>query len=66
MSRLKGRWLVLADEGSVALPQPLPPPDAPMLAIDAGEPAELNVKVIALGNSLFRARAPSRVQVVKD
>ena len=36
VSRLKGRWLVLADEGSVALPQPLRPPDAPMLAIDAG------------------------------
>ncbi len=65
VSRLKGRWLVLADEGSVALPQPLPPPDAPMLAIDAGEPAVLNVKVIALGNSLGRARAPSRLQVLK-
>ena len=40
VSRLKGRWLVLADEGSVALPQPLPPPDVLVLAIDAGEPAE--------------------------
>ncbi len=66
MSRLKGRWLVLADEGSVALPPPLPPPDVPVLAIDAGEPAESDVKVIALGNSLGRARAPSRLQVLKD
>ena len=64
-SRLKGQWLILADEGSVALPQPLPPPDAPVLAIDAGEPAESDVKVIALGNSLGRARAPSRLQVLK-
>jgi len=37
-----------------------------MLAIDAGEPAESDVKVIALGNSLGRARAPSRLQVLKD
>ena len=64
VSRLKGRWLVLADEGSVALPQ-LPPPVAPTLAVDAGEPAESDVKVIALGSSLGRARAPSRLQVVK-
>ena len=66
VSRLKGRWLVLADEGSVALPQPLPPPDVLVLAIDAGEPAESDVRVIALGNSLGRARAPSRLQVLKD
>ena len=66
MSRLKGRWLVLADEGSVALPQLPPPPVAPMLALDAGEPAESDVKVITLGNSLGRARAPSRLQVEKD
>ena len=66
VSRLKGRWLVLADEGSVALPQLPPPPVAPMLALDAGEPAESDVKVITLGNSLGRARAPSRLQVVKD
>ena len=59
MSRLKGRWLVLADEGSVALPQPLPPPDVPVLAIDAGEPVAFSVKVIALSNALGRARAPS-------
>ena len=64
MSRLKGRWLVLADEGSVALPQPLPPRDVPVLAIDAGEPAESDVKVIAFGNSL--GRALSRLLVVKD
>ena len=66
VSRLKGRWLVLADEGSVALPQPLPPPDAPKLSVDAGEPAESDVKVIALGNSSGRARAPSRLKDVKD
>jgi hypothetical protein len=64
VSRLKGRWLVLADEGSVALP--LPPPDAPKLSLDAGEPTESDVEVIALGNSSGRARAPSRLQVVKD
>ncbi len=66
MSRLKGRWLVLADEGSVALPQLPPPPDAPTLGVDTGNAAESDVKVIALGNSLGRARAPSRLQVVKD
>ena len=49
--------------GAPALP---PPPVAPMLALDAGEPAESDVKVITLGNSLGRARAPSRLQVVKD
>ena len=65
MSWLKGRWLVLADEGSLAFPQPLPPPDVLVLAIDA-EPGESDVKVIALGNSLGRARAPSRLQVLKD
>ena len=66
ISRLKGRWLVLADEGSVALPQLPLALVAPMLALDAGEPAESDVKVITLGNSLGRARAPSRLQVVKD
>ena len=66
VSRLTGRWLVLADEGSVALPQLPPPPVAPMLALDAGEPAESDVKVITIGNSLGRARAPSRLQVVID
>ena len=34
VSRLKGRWLVLADEGSVALPQLPSPPGAPSLAVD--------------------------------
>ena len=59
VSRLKGRWLVLADESSVA-------PDAPTPAFHTGETAESDVKVIALGNSLGRARAPSRLQVLKD
>ena len=53
-------------EGSLALPQLLPRPVAPMLVLDAGEPAESDVKVIALGNSSGRARAPSRLQVLKD
>ena len=67
MSRLKGRWLVLADEGSVApAQQPLPPPDALLRAADAGEAAESGVKIIPLGNALNRARAPNRLQVVKD
>ena len=66
VSRLKGRWLVLADESSVALPQLPPALVAPMLALDAGEPAESDVKVITLGNTLGRARAPSRLQAVKD
>ena len=66
VSCLKGRWLVLADEGSVTLPQLPPPSDARMLAFDPSDAAEPNVKVIALGNSLGRARAPSRLQVLKD
>ena len=67
VSRLKGRWLVLADEGSVAPAQkPPPPPDALLRAADAGEAAESGVKIIPLGTALRRARAPSRLQVVKD
>ena len=56
VSRLKGRWLVLADEGSVA-------PDAPTPALHTGETAELDVRINPLGNSLGRARC--RIWVVK-
>ena len=66
VSRLKGRWLVLADEGTVAPAQQPPPPDAPLRAADAGEAAESDVKIIPLGTALSRARAPSRLQVAKD
>ena len=66
VSRLRGRWLVLTDESIVA-PTPLPPStDDPLHAIDPGEAAESDVKIIALGNPLNRAQAPSRLQVVKD
>ena len=64
--RLKGPFLVLADKGSVAPAKLPPPPDAPLHAIDAGEAAESGVKIIPLGTALRRARAPSRLQVVKD
>ena len=66
VSRLKGRLLVLADEGSVALPQLPSPPGAPSLAVDTGDAAESDAKIIPLGNSLGLARAPSRLHVVKD
>ena len=61
VSRLRSRWLVLADEASVAPSQP-PPSDAPRTA--AAE-AESDVKIIVLSSPLSRARA-HRLQVVKE
>ena len=61
VSRLRGRWLMLADEASVVPTLP-PACDAPRPA--AAEP-ESDVKIIAPGGPLSRARA-HRLQVVKD